>query len=165
VREGVIAGDRRETLAAAHDLLFTEARLLDQNRLDEWLELFTDDAEYRIPAGSEDDPRTKVSIVFDDRGRLEERVWRLQSGLAHAQEPRSRTARLISNVQIDSTDGDSVIVVSNFIVVELRRGVETTFAGSYEHHLRRVEGGFRIAKKKVDLINKEEPIGNLSFIV
>jgi benzoate/toluate 1,2-dioxygenase beta subunit len=155
-----------DAVAEIQNFLYTEARLLDESRLQEWLSLFTHDAVYWIPTGiGAPDPDRTVSIVYDDRARMNERVWRLESGLAYAQEPQSKTARVVGNVQIEAQQGDVVITSSSFILVELRRGVQSVFAGRYEHHLRRVDGRLMIERKRVDLLNNNEPIGNLSFIV
>jgi benzoate/toluate 1,2-dioxygenase beta subunit len=154
--------------AGIEDFLYREARLLDERRLDEWLALFTADATYWIPCGADDiDPTTQVSIAYDDRRRMEERVRRLQSGFAHAQDPPSRTRRLVGNVQIDRVDEQRVVVSSSFLLAELRRGVERIHAGRYEYHLEPTDrdGGWRIAFKKVELINNAETIDNLTFIV
>ena len=139
--------DRQEIEA----FLYHEARLLDEGRLDEWLALFTPDACYWIPCNADDvDPTRHVSLVYDDRQHLADRVWRLQSGWAHAQDPPSRTCRLVGNVAVTpgQIEGEAQ-VVSTFILVELRRGAQTTFAGRYEHRLRRVDGAYmntRIAR-------------------
>lgn len=148
------------------NFLYHEARLIDEGRLEEWLALFTPDARYWIPANRDTiDPLREVSIIYDDRQRMEERVWRIQSGLAYAQEPRSRTRHLITNVEVMEAQDELVKVSSNFVLYELRRGKQTAFAGRYEHHLRRGEGGWQIAFKKVELLNNNEPIDNLTFIV
>lgn len=67
--------------AEIENLLYTEARLLDERRFDEWLDLFTDDAIYWIPAGGEaPDPKRHVSLIYDDRTRLWQLVERLRGG-------------------------------------------------------------------------------------
>lgn len=143
-----------------------EARLLDEDRLDEWLSLFTDDACYWIPLLKDDvDPVREISMVYDDRKQLEQRIWRLQSGLAYGQDPKSRTRRVIGNIELRGEQDAKLIVSANFILAELRRGVQTIYAGRYEFHLRPENGSFRIALKKVELLNNDEPLGNISFIV
>jgi benzoate/toluate 1,2-dioxygenase subunit beta len=147
-------------------LLYKEARLINGNQLETWLELFTTDGQYWIPCNADDiDPETHVSIIYDDRSRLEERVARLESGLAYGQQPRSRTRHLITNVEILKEMEEGIIATSNFLIVELRRGVETIFAGRTEYQLRFEENELKIGMKKVELINNNEPLGNLSFIL
>ena len=90
-------------------LLEREARLLDQLRFDEWLALFAPECIYWVPATvTGGDPRREVAISFDDRRRLEDRIYRLRTGYAWSQAPKSRTVRMISNVEVfASADGAS----------------------------------------------------------
>jgi 3-phenylpropionate/cinnamic acid dioxygenase small subunit len=152
---------------AVERFLYHEARLLDEGRLDEWLALFTADAYYWIPCNANDvDPARHVSLIYDDRQHLADRVWRLKSGWAHAQDPPSHTRRIVGNVEPRPAEGEDALVVSStFILVELRRGLQTLFAGRYEHRLRQDGDGWRIAFKKVELLNNNAPIDSLTFIV
>lgn len=146
--------------------LYKEARYINENKFEEWLALFTQDCRYWIPCNDNDiDPETHVSIIYDDRKRLEERVWRLQTGLAYGQQPQSKTRHLITNVEILEELGEKIIVSSNFLLVELRRGIQTMFAGRNEHYLLFEENGLKVCSKKVELLNNNEPLGNLSFIL
>ncbi|MBX6318288.1 aromatic-ring-hydroxylating dioxygenase subunit beta [Pigmentiphaga sp.] len=80
-----------ELRADVESFLYREARLLDTQRFEEWLDLFTDDALYWAPAGRDDiDPTRHVSIIHDDKAAMGRRVKRLRSGFAFAQEPASR---------------------------------------------------------------------------
>jgi 3-phenylpropionate/cinnamic acid dioxygenase small subunit len=147
--------------------LYKEARLADENRYDEWTALWTDDAIYWIPANIDDyDPREHISIVYDDRERLQDRVDRLKSGAAWAQEPRSRIRRLVSNIEVEPPDAKGEITASsNFVLGDLRRGTQTVYFARQIHRLRRTPQGLRLAYKKVILLNNNEPIHNLSFII
>jgi benzoate/toluate 1,2-dioxygenase subunit beta len=150
----------------AEDLLYSEARLLDDLRHQEWLAMLDENATYWIPCNGEGtDPNREISLVFDDKHRLTDRIGRLESGLAHAQNPPSKTKRLVSNVQIENATDDVATVLSAFILYELRRGKERVFAGRYEHGLHLVDGTWKIASKKVVLMNNDEVIDNLTFIV
>jgi len=154
--------DRRE----AEDLLYAEARLLDELRYDEWLNLLTADILYWIPCnGPGSDPAHEISIAYDDSPRLHDRVARLGTGMAHAQSPPSQTRRLISNVQLEEPVDGVVQVVSTFILYELRRSRERVYAGQYQHRLRFEDGRWKIAVKKTVLVNNDEVIDNLTFIV
>jgi 3-phenylpropionate/cinnamic acid dioxygenase small subunit len=146
--------------------LYREARLMDESAYDEWLSLWTDDALYWVPCNRDDsDPAREISAVYDDRARLQTRIDRLKSGVAFAQEPKSRMRRLISNIEIeDAGDGD-LMVSSNFILVELRRSKQDVFAGRTIHRLRPEGDSFRISHKKVLLVNNDEVIDNLTFLI
>ena len=146
--------------------LYREARLMDENAYDDWLSLWTDDALYSIPCNSDDaDPSRHVMIVYDDRRMLEERIMRLKTGFARSQQPFSRMRRLISNVEFSSSSDGAYIAHSNFILAELRRSRQNIFGGHTIHTLRTASGSFKIAAKKVLLLNNDEPIENLTFLV
>ncbi|GAA4738290.1 aromatic-ring-hydroxylating dioxygenase subunit beta [Nocardioides endophyticus] len=144
--------------------LFHEVALLDHRDWDTWLELYADDATYSIPQGDPDHAR-KVSIVFDDKRRLVERVIRLKSGFAYSQEPSSITVHLVGNVMVVKADEASIQVASSLMVTEVRRGRQTVYAALVSHTLRPSGDSFLIAGKEIRLANSEVPLGNLTFIV
>ena len=158
-----MAVDRGEV----ESLLYREARLLDERRFDEWLDLFTEDAIYWVPAGGEPpDPKRYVSLIYDDRVRLRQRVERLQGGFAHSQEPPSRVYRMVGNVEVDELEGGEVTVQSMLALFEIRYGKQNVHAGRCTYRLRRPDGGqWKIARKRVDLVNRGEVIDNLTFLV
>jgi benzoate/toluate 1,2-dioxygenase beta subunit len=148
------------------NFLYREARLMDENAYDEWFALWADDALYWVPANEDDiDPLRHVSIVYEDKTHLEDRIARLKSDAAYAQDPRSRMRRVISNIEIEEGEQGDVIVYSNFNLTELRRGQQRTFAGRTIHKLRPEGNSFKIAYKKVLLVNNDEVISNLTFLV
>jgi len=138
---------------------------MDENAYAEWLALWADDALYWIPCGpGEVDPVRQVSTIYDDRKRLEARVRRLLSGNAHAQAPPSRLRRVVSNIEIEEADG-AIVTYSNFVLGEVRRGKQDVFIGRSTHKLRPVADDFKIFFKKVVLVNNDEYIDNLTFLV
>jgi 3-phenylpropionate/cinnamic acid dioxygenase small subunit len=150
----------------AEDILYEEARLLDERRYEEWLAMLTRDAIYWIPCNGEGiAPDREISIAYDDFARLRERIDRLMSGMAHAQSPPSKTRRVIGNVQIADSDGEQALVRSAVLLYELRRGCERVYAGRMEHRMRITDGRWKIAGKKVVLENNDEVIDNLTFMV
>jgi benzoate/toluate 1,2-dioxygenase subunit beta len=146
--------------------LFREAQTMDEHRFDEWLALWSDPALYWVPSNRDElDPAREVSLIYDDRVRLQFRIARLKSGFAHAQEPRSRMRRLISNIEIEEAANGEIVTHSNFILAELRRGKQDLFAGRTTHRLRPENGSFKLISKKVLLVNNDEPIDNLTFLI
>lgn len=162
----------RLSVHEAEQLLFEEAARLDDRRLDEWLDLFTDDAHYWLPMGAED-PQREPSLVFDDRARMEERVFRLMDTAAYSQMPPSRTQHDISNVRILGERDGVVRVACHLVVHEVRigdpsqigLGVPRAIAGRCEYGLRRVGDVWLIEEKIVRLLGRELPQYNLTFIV
>lgn len=156
------------TRLAVEALLYREADCADEHRFDEWMGLWDnqDEIRYWVPAGSDDvDPSRAISIIYDDRSRMEDRIFRLKSRSAHAQRPRSRMRRVISNVVIDTDDGEHLDVRANFILAELRQGHQDVFNGRVLYRLVRRDECLRIAQKKVLLINNDDFIDNLSFLL
>lgn len=148
------------------NFLYREARLMDENAYDDWLALWSDDALYWIPANDDDiDPQRHVSIVYEDKTRLEDRIARLKSGAAYAQDPKSRLRRVIANIEIEEGDNGEVTVYSNFNLTELRRSQQRTLAGRTIHKLRPHGTSFQIAYKKVLLVNNDEVISNMTFLI
>ncbi len=146
--------------------LYHEAQLMDEHRFDEWLALWIEPALYWVPSNRDEvDPKREVSLIYDDWVRLQLRIARLKSGFAHAQEPRSRMRRLISNIEIEEAENGEIVASSNFLLAELRRGKQDLFAGRSIHRLRTDNGGFKLTSKKVLLVNNDEPIDNLTFLI
>jgi len=149
------------------NFLYREARLMDENEYEEWLSLWAaDDICYWVPTSAgETDPSQQISIIYDNRKRLEARIKRLASGYAYAQDPKSRMRRVISNIEIDESADGIVTTWSNFALGEFRRGAQDVFVGRSMHKLRPEGDDFKILLKKVLLINSEGYIDNLTFLV
>ena len=155
--------------AQVEDLLFREAALLDEWRLEEWLGLLTEDAVYYVPPNDhpESDHRHTLFILADDIVRIRERVKRLMSPDCHAEYPHSRTRRLIGNVRIIDTDGDLITIAANFVCHRYRRYERIReYTGGYRYVLRREDGELRIKERRV-FIDAHElgSLGSLSFIL
>lgn len=157
------------TRAEVEDFLYHEAALLDDWKLDEWEALLTDDACYYVPPNDqlEADHRSTLFLVADDRERIRQRVIRIKDPNCHAEYPKSRTRRMISNVRIAATDGDLVSVSANFVCYRFRRHERIReYVGRYRYVLRRAGDSFRIKERRV-LIDAHElgSLGSVSFIL
>jgi len=137
--------------------LFREARLLDERRFEEWVNLFAEDGYYWVPAApDQDDPYDAVSIFFDDREVMKTRIARLNHPMIHSQKPASRTCHYVSNIEIDDDFGaaNEILVRSTLFMLEFRLDKQTSYGGRCRHLLRTTNGGgFEIAWKRVDLVN------------
>jgi 3-phenylpropionate/cinnamic acid dioxygenase small subunit len=154
------------TLAAASDLLFREALALDEQRFDDWLALYHDDAEFWVPAwksASEptDDPETEVSLIYSARrADLEERVWRARSGRSVASIPLPRTAHIVSNILLAPSPDPGVLEIRSLAtthVFNVKRREQTVFFARARHQLVAVGGAWRIRRKKLILLNDYLP--------
>ena len=160
-----------ENLALHHRVehfLNHEASLMDGHAYEQWLALWAPrDIRYWVPCNSDDqDPKTELAIIYDDRRRLEERIARMLDPTAHAYHPRPRLMRVIGSLSLSRTGNELVRVNANFSLGQISRGHQTTWFGRSEHCLLPGgEAGFTIQSKKVLLLNNDEPMPNLNFLV
>jgi biphenyl 2,3-dioxygenase subunit beta len=140
---------------------YDEAALLDAHRYEEWLALFTEDAHYFMPIRRTRTQREmdkeftkpgEMAFFNDDKTLLAGRVAKLKTGRSWAEDPPSRTRHLITNVRIVKDDGRTLEVESNFHVYRTRlNSEETSWIGSRRDLLRRANGSFQIADRKIFL--------------
>ena len=163
-----------DLIREVEQFLYREARMLDDRRFRDWLTLFTDDVRYWMASRTNRYPKSSKAIaildpdryVEDDIGREDElaildetketltgRVDRLDTGMAWAEDPPSRTRHMISNIEVEPGDAESEIrVFSNFIVYRSRAETEQDFyVGARRDVLRRVDGEWKIAHRKLIL--------------
>jgi 3-phenylpropionate/cinnamic acid dioxygenase small subunit len=146
--------------------LYREARLMDEHQYEEWLSLWTSDAVYWIPCKHDDaDPSRDVSIIYDNRVKLGDRIARLQSNTVLAQDPKPRMRRVISNVEIEQVSDTETTAASNFVLVQARGYNQYTWCGRSVHRLRLQDGAIKIAHKKVLLVNSEQEMPVLQFLI
>jgi p-cumate 2,3-dioxygenase beta subunit len=154
--------------AEVEDFLYAEAALLDEWKLEEWLELLTEDATYQVPPTDlpDADAKTTLFIIADDALRLKSRVNQLLGKSAWAENPHSRTRRLISNVRVIGSDGEDIRVAANFVVYRMRYELMDTYVGRYEYTLARRDGKLKIRERKAILdLEALRPHGKVSFIL
>jgi benzoate/toluate 1,2-dioxygenase subunit beta len=145
----------------AYDLIAREGMYLDQRQWDDWLMLFTEDIVYWVPAWRDEvtptsDPQSELSLIwYQGRHNLEDRVWRVKSGLSIASTPLQRTAHGATNILV-SADGN---VHASFTVhcYNARRQESHVFFGHYDYELRRDGADWKIAKKTTTLLNDRIP--------
>lgn len=148
-------------------LLEREARLLDQLRYEDWLKLYAAECVYWVPATpNAGDPRREVAVMFDDRRRLEDRVYRLRTGFAWSQAPASRTVRLVSNVEVFATsDADVRMVRSNFLISEFWGDETRLLSGWTGHRFVHRNDRWEIQAKQVNLLECDQSIRNPSIVL
>ncbi|NMI00177.1 aromatic-ring-hydroxylating dioxygenase subunit beta [Pseudonocardia acidicola] len=150
---------------------YHEARLLDDRRFDEWIELFTTESTYWAPVRvtREGDPdrmqRGELALFDDDFGTLELRVTSLSAKSAWAEIPPSRTRRLITNVTATDAGDGRVAAASNFVVFRSRlEATEHTFYGAREDILVRDGASWRILERKILLDHNVYTSDNISVL-
>ena len=165
---------REEIIREVEQFLYREARLLDERRFHDWLALFTEDVRYWMPGRTSRYPVTSKAIgildherydaeelskagelaIFDEtKETLQARIARLDTGMAWAEDPPSRTRHLITNIEVE--DGDTAAelrVFSNYLVYRTRGETEQDFyIGRREDVLRNVDGTWKIARRTIIL--------------
>lgn len=146
-------------LRQIEQFLYDEANLLDRPDLDAWIDLYTEDGTYWMPAiEDQPDPLNHISLFYDDRVMMEVRRRNFIHPRAASKDHHVRCSHIIGNVRLaGSNDQDDLIVTSNFQVLMYYRNEQRAYGGTYEHHLAETADGFKIRHKKVQLINCDAP--------
>jgi 3-phenylpropionate/cinnamic acid dioxygenase small subunit len=171
--------DRLLLRQEVEEFLYREAELLDERRYEEWLELLTDDVRYFMPMRrnvphdeiEREFTREGMDVSWFDEGKdtLTRRVRQILTGIHWAEEPPSRICHMISNVQIVGTGPagpapTEIAVKSRFLVYRNRVETETdVLVGKREDLLRRVNGGFKLARRRIVLDQSVLLAKNLTF--
>jgi 3-phenylpropionate/cinnamic acid dioxygenase small subunit len=161
------------------EFLYREAELLDERRYEEWLALLADDIRYWMPMrrnvkfgeGEREFTREGQDIAWFDEGKdtLTRRVRQIQTGIHWAEEPQSRIAHLVSNVQVieaspSVTEPHEITVKCRFLIYRNRVETETDLlVGKREDTLRRVANDWQIARRTIILDQSVLLSKNLTF--
>ncbi|SIT40725.1 Aromatic-ring-hydroxylating dioxygenase, beta subunit [Paraburkholderia piptadeniae] len=144
--------------------LMLEADLLDAREFDAWLALYTRDAVYWVPAEAGDsNPEERISLFYDDRSILEDRVWRLGHPKMFSQNPPVRQVRVLATPvqQGEPAQDDRIVTRTKFVLFEHRLREQRMFGGEYEHTLVKQDGEWCIERKVVHLVNCDTVLWNI----
>lgn len=158
---------------AIEDLIYQEAQLLDEGRLEAWLDLYTEDATYWVPIDESADPLQEASIIYDDHLRLKMRVEQIVNQARVAQNPASQMVRMVTNLRITEESPTEASAQFCMQLSELRSGDwrQTglgdirVFPSRCFLKARRVGTEWKITQKKIVLLQRYQPIVGLSFII
>jgi len=146
--------------------LYQEARLMDQKRYEDWLALWDKDCLYWLPCNTNEvDPKRELSIIYEQHEQIRNRIRRLSSKFAHAQSPKSRLVRVVSNIEIESADDSTIVGTSTFVLGEVRLNRQMVWFGRNHHTLILTEEGLRIRRKKVVMLNNDTTMPNMTFLI
>jgi 3-phenylpropionate/cinnamic acid dioxygenase small subunit len=161
------------------EFFYAEAELLDERRHDDWLALLAEDIRYWMPMRrnvkygdtTREFTREGEDISWFDEGKetLTRRVRQIQTGIHWAEEPQSRIAHLVSNVQLleatpNAVAPHQVIAKCRFLIYRNRVETETDMlVGKREDTLRRAGDGWLIARRKIILDQNVLLTKNLTF--
>lgn len=148
------------TLETVRAFLYKEARLLDERQFDEWLQCYHPDSEFWMPAWDVDDrltedPQTEISLIYyDNRGGIEDRVFRIKTDRSSATSlPEPRTGHNLTGIEIVEHDGDQVKVRFNWFTLYFRYNTTDTYFGTSFYTIDLAGEAPVIMKKKVILKN------------
>lgn len=150
-------------LSDVEQFLYAEAACLDERRWDDWLALYEEDAEYWIPSWDSDtdltrDPNSEISLMYySSRSGLEDRVFRLRTGRSSASIPLPRTCHMVSNVRAEPAENGRWLARANWTTHLFRLKETHAFFGHYDYLLNRRDGTWRIARKKIVVLNDVIP--------
>ncbi len=151
--------------------LYREARYADESDYDAWEALWTDDALYWVPAnGADTDPLREMSVICDNRSRISTRLKQTRTGRRYAAAPASNLRRILSNIEFlcgrtNSGGGVDLEVGANFLLIEGRPRGTHLWGGRTTYRIRRHEDGLRLVYKKVVLVDNDQPIPTLGFLI
>ena len=169
--------DRRQEVPNLTDIrqveafIYREARYADEHDFDAWEALWTDDALYWVPIdGTDKDPKTHMSVIYDNRNRISTRLKQLRTGKRYAQSPPSNMRRVISNIELLGTEqaasgAENTVVGANFMLFSARERGTDTFAGRVTYRLRVVGDAIRLVGKTVILVDNEYALPNMGFLI
>jgi p-cumate 2,3-dioxygenase beta subunit len=163
-----VATVARVTRQEVEDLLYLEAALLDEWRVDDWLSLWTDDARYIVPTNDNPDANPEFDLMYvnHDLRLLQGLVTRLKSVRAHREYPWSTTRHIVSNVRIVGESDSDVLAEAAFMVWRFRNKDIDCYVGRYAYRLAQSDDGLRIREKRVTLDAWTlAPMGAISIIL
>lgn len=147
------AGAKSWERSEVEDFLYAEAALLDQWKLNEWVQLFTEDASYVVPTTDlpEGDPARDLVFIDDNLERLRGRVRKLSSRLSHRETPHSRTRHVVTNVRIVEIIEDDALVEAAFVIYRFKGDNTEPYVGWYRYRLTRRDGHIMIRSRRATL--------------
>ena len=157
-----------ESIRAIEQFLYLEASCLDRPDLDKWIDLYTEDGTYWMPAiPDQEDPQLHISLFYDDRVLMEVRRRNLKHPAAASKEYPIRASHIISNIRVREMDEatGNCTVTSNFHCFLYYRDKQTPYAGTYTHELLRDGDSYKIKSKRVDLINCDAALNTIIIYI
>jgi benzoate/toluate 1,2-dioxygenase beta subunit len=97
---------------------------------------------------------------------MEDRIYRLRTGYAWSQAPKSRTVRMVSNVEVFAArNGSARMVRSNYLVGEFRIDGTRYLSGWCGHRFVEQDRRWLIEVRQVNLIDCDQNLRNPSIVI
>lgn len=165
-REGVAEGASGISLQEAIEFIWREADMLDRYDYKMWLKMWTEEALYVIPVDREtSDYKNALNIAYDDAEMREARVKRLRSGFSMSSAPAARTTRTVSRFVREKETADSLVVRCAQHIVEFKFERTRILAADVTVRLVRREDGLAFAYKEVKLLNSDDFVWGIGYLL
>jgi 3-phenylpropionate/cinnamic acid dioxygenase small subunit len=161
-----MTGSQAPTDAELVDFVYREARLIDEKRLDEWYELFTDDGLYWMPlVRGQPDGVTHTSLFYEDKLLLRLRITRLSNPKSFSQAQPSHCQHVLQAPSVERRDvaANEFVTRTAFLYAESQLDHQEVYAGIAWHHLRQQPEGLRLRMKKVELVNCDAALPSIQL--
>ncbi|XVO89370.1 aromatic-ring-hydroxylating dioxygenase subunit beta [Pseudomonas palleroniana] len=146
--------------------IWQEGDMLDHGEYDGWLKMWTGQGTYIIPIDpKETDFENTLNYAYDDQHMRELRVRRLTGGESISTSPQPRTVRMQSRFRVLADDGVLVIVRCAQSIREFRKESLKFYSADLTYELIRSEGGFKIQRKVISLINSDDALAGIGYIL
>lgn len=155
------------TLQEGAEFIWREAEMLDRHDYKPWLALWAPGSHYVIPIDQDEDvdPAGTLNIAYDDAEMREARVRRLRSGFAMSSAPAARTARTVSRFVPLSDDAGVLTVRGVQHIVEYKFERTRILAAEVVYALERTGLGIALVRKEVRLINSDDPLWGIGYLL
>ncbi|MCI2291444.1 hypothetical protein MOQ06_08605 [Enterobacter sp. I4] len=153
-------------LFTAMTVVNLEGDLLDQGEFNAWLDLWLHDGLYVVPIDpAETDFKNTLNYACDDSHMREKRVKRLYSGESISTTPRARTLRTLSRLRVLESDGNTIVVRGAQSLWEHRKGHSRHYAADITWHLRQQGDRWLIQQKVIRLVNSDDVLHSIGYIL
>ncbi len=152
--------------AAAIAFVYQEARIIDEQRFDDWYDLFTDDAIYWMPlTRNQPDGLNHNSLFYEDKLLLKVRIERLKSPRSYSQGVRSYCHHVMQQPMVEERTHEALIIRTPFLYVETQGDDQQVLGATAYHHLLSLDGQIRMNHKKVELVNPDAGFGSIQLFL
>ena len=146
--------------------IWQEGDMLDHGEYDAWLKMWTEKGTYIIPIDPrETDFENTLNYAYDDHHMRELRVQRLTGGESISTSPQPRTVRMQSRFRVLADDGAQVTVRCAQNIREFRKESLRFYSADLTYELIRSEGSFKIQRKVISLINSDDALAGIGYIL
>ena len=161
------AGTDSISLDEAIEFIWREGEMLDRQDYDAWLPLWTETGMYVIPIDHDRnaDHLDQLNVLYDNAEMREARIKRLRSGFSISSAPSARTVRTLSRFVMGESDENGVEIRGAQHLVEYKFERTRMLAGDVTYRLVKRDGRIMIDRKEVLLINSDDALWGIGYLI